>query len=296
MRLLGVAVVALVASGAWAAPLQRFFVMGDGTLAVVNAHTGERAEVRYRRADGTYDQAALARIRRAFRSDGDSSEGKASLRLIEVLSWVQKTSRVRPLTLMSGYRSPDYNEGLRAKGMRAAGGSLHTEGLAADVAFPRAVLRPLWMKVRALDCCGAGYYAKEGFLHIDVGQPRFWEPSTSRVEENLSAGNARLFGRTEFDRYAKGEEIVVALHAMTVPPVRVGREAQFVVAHQEPASVTLDAGGTPGDGCVELDASRATVRLRGMPGAGRGTLRLAIFEPRPERTPTVVETSVIEVR
>ncbi len=214
MRLL-VAVV-LVASGAWAAPLQRFFVMGEGTLAVMNAHTGERAEVRYRRADGTYDQAAIARIRRAFRSEGDSSEGKASLRLIEVLSWVQKTSRVRPLTLMSGYRSPDYNEGLRAKGMRAAGGSLHTEGLAADVAFPRAVLRPMWMKVRALDCCGAGYYAKEGFLHIDVGQPRFWEPSTSRVEENLSAGNARLFGRTEFDRYAKGEEIVVALHAMTV--------------------------------------------------------------------------------
>ena len=296
MRLLGVAVVALVASGAWAAPLQRFFVMGDGTLAVVNAHTGERAEVRYRKADGTYDQAAIARIRRAFRSSGDDGEGRASLRLIEVLSWVQKTSRVRPLTLMSGYRSPEYNEDLRAKGARAAGGSLHTEGLAADVAFPRAVLRPLWMKVRALDCCGAGYYAKEGFLHIDVGKPRFWEPSTSRVEENLSAGNARLFARTEFDRYAKGEEIVVALHAMTVPPVRVGREAQFVVAHQEPASVTLDAGGTPGNSCVEVDASGATVRLRGMPGAGRGTLRLATCEPRPERTPTVVETSVIEVR
>ncbi len=235
MRFLGVAAVVLVASGAWAAPLQRFFVMGDGTLAVVNAHTGERAEVRYRKADGTYDQAAIARIRRAFRSSGDDGEGRASLRLIEVLSWVQKTSRVRPLTLMSGYRSPEYNEGLRAKGMRAAGGSLHTEGLAADVAFPRATLRPLWMKVRALDCCGAGYYAKEGFLHIDVGQPRFWEPSTSRVEENLSAGNARLFGRTEFDRYARGEEIVVALHAMTVPPVRVGRERQ---ARAAPSSVS----------------------------------------------------------
>src|SRR5205814_1278379 len=66
VRLL-VAVVVLVASGAWAAPLQRVFVMGDGTLAVVNAHTGERAEVRYRRADGTYDAAASARIRRACR-------------------------------------------------------------------------------------------------------------------------------------------------------------------------------------------------------------------------------------
>jgi len=296
VRVFGVAVVVLVASGAWAAPLQRFFVMGDGTLAIVNAHTGERAEVRYRKADGTYDQAAIARIRRAFRSEGDSSEGKASLRLIEVLSWVQKTSHERPLTLMSGYRSPGYNEGLRAKGMRAAGGSLHTEGLAADVAFPRAVLRPLWMKVRALDCCGAGYYAKEGFLHIDVGQPRFWEPSTSRVEENLSAGNARLFGRTEFDRYAKGEEIVVALHAMTVGPVRVGREAWFVMAGREPARVVLDVAGTPGEGCAELGVSGATVRLRGVEEVGRGAFRLTTCEPRPGRTPAAVETNVTEVR
>src|SRR5207247_10947027 len=146
---------------------------------VVNAHTGERAEVRYRKADGTYDQAAIARIRRAFRSSGDDGEGRASLRLIEVLSWVQKTSRVRRLTLMSGYRSPAYNEDLRAKGMRAAGGSLHTEGLAADVAFPRAVLRALWVKVRALDCCGAGYSGKAGFLDVGVGEARCLVRSTS---------------------------------------------------------------------------------------------------------------------
>src|SRR5207247_4165562 len=105
VRFFGVVVV-LVTSGAWA-PLQRFFVMGDGTLAVVNAHTRERAEVRYRRADGTYDQAALARIRRAFRSSGDEGEGRAALRLIEVLSWAQRTARARPLTLMAGSGSPD---------------------------------------------------------------------------------------------------------------------------------------------------------------------------------------------
>jgi len=295
VRFFGVAVVVLVASGAWAAPLQRFFVMGDGTLAVLNAHTGERAEVRYRKADGTYDQAAIARIRRAFRSSGDDGEGRASLRLIEVLSWAQKTSRVRPLTLMSGYRSPDYNEGLRAKGMRAAGGSLHTEGLAADVAFPRAVLRPMWLKVRALDCCGAGYYAKEGFLHIDVGQPRFWEPSTSRVEENLSAGNARLFGRTEFDRYAKGEEIVVALHAMTVAPVRVGREGRFVPDMGEAATVTLEDASPEQRECVEVAASGLAVRVHGVSRVSRGRLEFPTCAPRVERTPGLVTTNSVEI-
>src|SRR5437867_9141428 len=226
--------------------------MGDGTLAVVNAHTGERAEVRYRKADGTYDQAAIARIRRAFRSSGDDGEGKASLRLIEVLSWVQKTSHERPLTLMSGYRSPEYNTDLRAKGARAAGGSLHTEGLAADVAFPRAMLRPLWMKVRALDCCGAGYYAKEGFLHVDVGQPRFWEPSTSRVEENLSAGNARLFGRTEFDRYATGEKIVVNLHSITIAPVLVAAEGRFLRDNGRSLALAIQRHPASGDGCESV--------------------------------------------
>ncbi|TMB24336.1 MAG: DUF882 domain-containing protein [Deltaproteobacteria bacterium] len=289
-------VVALVASGAWAAPLQRFFIMGDGTLAIVNAHTKERAEVRYRRADGTYDQAALARIRRAFRSSGDEGEGRASLRLIEVLSWAQKTARARPLTLMSGYRRPEYNEGLRAQGVRAAGGSLHTEGLAADVAFPRAMLRPLWMKVRALDCCGAGYYAKDGFLHIDVGRPRFWEPSTSRVEENLSAGNARLFGRTEFDRYARGEEIVVALHAMTVGPVRVAREGRLVPERGEAVAVVVDGELPERDGCLEVPGSGANMRLRGVSKADRGKIVLTTCGPVPERTPGTVETNVVEIR
>src|SRR5439155_23993238 len=150
-----VAALLVLTSAVAAAAPPRFFIMGDGRLALVNVHTDARVDVQFRRKDGTYDEAALAKIRRAFRSAGDDGEGRASLRLIEILSYVQQTSKVRPLTLMSGYRSPEYNEDLRAKGARAAGGSLHTEGLAADVAFPRQLLKPLWMKVRALDCCGA---------------------------------------------------------------------------------------------------------------------------------------------
>jgi uncharacterized protein YcbK (DUF882 family) len=275
------------------AALVRFFIAGDGTLALVNAHTHERCDVQYRRADGAYDEAALARIRRVFRSEGDDGEGRASLRLIELLSFVQRSTKVRPLTLMSGYRSPAYNEALRTNGVRAAGGSLHTEGLAADVAFPRKTLRPLWMKVRALDCCGAGYYAKDGFLHLDVGRSRFWEPATSRVEENLSAGNAKLFARTEFDRYARGEPIAVALHAMTVPPVRVAREGRLVPEKGVPFPVRI---ADDGEGCVELGTAPTAVRLRGVPDPARGRIELPTCEPRVERTPATVETNVVEIR
>jgi uncharacterized protein YcbK (DUF882 family) len=274
----------------------RFFVMGDGRLALVNAHTKASVDVRYRRQDGSYDDEALAQIRRAFRSEGDTGEGRASLRLIEILSQLQQNTKVRPLTLMSGYRSPVYNEDLRAKGIRAAGGSLHTEGLAADVAFPRPMLKGLWLKLRAMDCCGAGYYAKDGFLHVDVGRPRFWEPTTSRVEENLSAGNARAFARTEFDRYARDEPIRVTLHSITEPPISVAVEARLAREDGDPLPVRLMGEHVDRDGCVKLETSSAVVSLAGVSRPAHGTITLSTCEPRAARTPPLVEANRIEVR
>ena len=227
----------------------RFFVTGDGTLSLVNAHTDERATVRYRRGDATYDTQAIARIRHLFRSQGDARETDVPLRLVEVLAWLQHTAGGKPLVVLSGYRSPDYNQDLKAQGRAVAGGSLHTEGLAADLAFPRTDLPRLWHRVRDLDCCGAGFYAKEGFLHVDVGRPRFWEAATSRVDENLSAGNARMFARTEFDRYAAGEGVVVTLHAATVPPVLVRGEARL-----GGESVRVESELPEREGCYEVRA------------------------------------------
>ncbi len=290
------AAVVVLGWAAGAAAFDRFFVMGDGRVSLVNAHTHARADVRYRRRDGTYDESAIAEIRRAFRSEGDAGEGKGSLRLIELLSHVQELTNLRPLTLMSGYRSPDYNEALRGKGVRAAGGSLHTEGLAADVAFPSKTLKPLWMKVRAMDCCGAGYYAKEGFLHLDVGRPRFWEPQTSRVEENLSAGNARLFARTEYDRYAAGEPIVVTFHGLTVPPVLIAGEANVLADGGKPVPVALQRDHLPGADCTELPRTGATVRIAAPHERGRGRLVFATCEPRIERTPASVDANELEIR
>jgi len=288
------AVVAVVVWATAAAAFDRFFVMGDGRLSLVNAHTDARVDVRYRRADGTYDEGAIGAIRRAFRSEGDNSEGKASLRLIEILSKLQKDTGVRPLTLMSGYRSPTYNEALRASGARAAGGSLHTEGLAADVAFPRKLLKPLWMKVRAMDCCGAGYYAKEGFLHIDVGRPRFWEPATSRVEENLSAGNALVFARTEYDRYRVGERISIAIHAVTVPPVLLAEVAETEPATK--ATLRLAPPARRPDRCVAVDETGANVELDGELPSGRRRLLLKTCDAEPQNAPRLVATNAFEVR
>ncbi len=284
----------LAVAMAAALAVPRFFLAGDGTLALVNAHSGERATVRYRREDGSYDAAALREIRRVMRSR-DGGEGDVSLRLVELLGHVYAMRGKQPLRIQSGYRSPEYNEAIRARGARAAGGSLHTEGLAADVAFPAKELRPLWMTIRALDCCGAGYYRSEGFLHLDVGRPRFWEPATSKVEQNLSAGNAKLFARTEYDRYAAGEDVVVTLHALTAPPVRVARDARFVDGDRERA-VHVDGAVPDHDGCLDVAERGVRLRVTGVPAAERGHVVLATCAPRVEKTPETVETNTIEVR
>src|SRR5215470_17854534 len=270
-----------LAAGARAGAPPRFFIMGDGHLAIVNAHTHEHLTVRYRRDDGTYDPDALTRLRRLFRSSGDAREQNVSLRLIEVLSHLQKMAGGHPLVLLSGYRSPTYNQSLKDKGKQVAGGSMHTEGLAADLAFPRPQLPKLWHQIRDLDCCGAGYYAKEGFLHVDVGRPRFWEPQTSRVDENLSAGNARIFARTEFDRYATGEPIVLTLYAITEPPVRIARAARLVGATGGAVPATIEGDHPAGaDGCVDVESSGTSVRatLDDKPPAGH--LELMTCAPR----------------
>jgi len=275
---------ALVA-GAAVADEPRFFLSGTGTVAIENAHTKERVTVHYRRPDNTYDRDALDRLARLFRSRGDGAVHDPVVRLVEILSYVQNLSGADHLVLFSGYRSPDYNQTLKG----AAKASMHTEGLAADVglAKPKLPIETVWHRVRDLECCGAGYYAKDGYMHLDVGRPRFWEKATSRVGENLAGGNARLFARTEYDRYAPGEKVVVSVHSMTLPPVRIARGATL-----GGKDVKLDGG----EDCVELTETGATVTLSDAPATtDRVRLTLTTCEPRTERTPATIETNPIAV-
>ncbi len=282
-----VAFAALLATAPAAIAEPRFFVAGAGRLAVVNAHTGDRADVQYLLPDGTYDPAAFERLQHVFRSRGDGRSGPLSPRFVELLAHLYEHGGRAPLRILSGYRSPTYNAAIRGRGARAASASLHTEGMAADVAFPKAGLRDLWLHVRELECCGAGYYQANGFLHVDVGQPRFWEPETSGVDQDLSGENARLFARTDFDVYGPDESLAVRLHALTMPPVRLA-------AALEPGG-RIVSPAADADGCVEADAATRLV-VRDVPPGERLALALVPCEPRPGRTPERVPANPVTVR
>jgi uncharacterized protein YcbK (DUF882 family) len=281
----------------------RFFFAGDGHLTLAHAHFAEKLDVRYRRADGSYDPAALARIRHFFRSREDGREAPISLRLVELLAYVQDHFHPRQMTLLSGYRSPEFNADLRAAGQKAAQASLHTEGLAADVAFAGVDLKRLWGQLRQLQAGGAGYYRSGKFLHLDTGRPRFWEETTSRVDENLAAGNARVFLRTDFDRYPGIDGAVLSVHSLTVFPVRVAPEAHLVTASGD-TTVRLAAasGAVERDGCLSIESPAEAYEFRVVgaaataAAAGRGDIVLTTCEPRIERTPAEITSNPIELR
>jgi hypothetical protein len=196
---------------------------------------------------------------------------------------------------------------------------LHSEGLAADLIFTGVDARRLWLRIRDLDCCGAGYYQKGGFLHVDTGKPRFWEESTSRVGENISKGNARVIARTDFDRYGDVVGLETTLHSITLHPLRVSNRATLAAdGGAALAGLTLaaaDAGASGDDGCITVDGrspgAREVLRVTGVEPIGPGSpqaplerghdvaLRayvvLTTCEPRLEATPERIESNPIEV-
>jgi uncharacterized protein YcbK (DUF882 family) len=279
-----------------AVPASRFFFSGDGALDLYNAHSGEHLEIRYRDADGHYDSAALAQIEHFFRSRSDGKSGPISLRLIELIDFVQDRYRPRTLTLVSAYRSPALNQALRGSGHRVAQASLHTEGMAADLQPAGINLRRLWLQLRALQTGGVGLYQADGFIHLDTGPPRFWEAATSGVEKNLSADNARLFARTDFDRYGDLRGAIIRLHAVTALPIGIRRTARI---GEQPLTIAPASEHIAADGeCYVIsdpaDQYAFIVSSSAEPSSQRAPIRLQTCAPRLGATPVEIVSNPVE--
>jgi uncharacterized protein YcbK (DUF882 family) len=276
----------------------RFFFSGDGRIELEHAHFDEKLAVCYRDAAGVYDPEALAAVARFFRSRESGESGEISLRLIELIDYVQDRFRPRRTVLVSGYRSPTFNQALRDGGAGVAESSLHTEGIAADLQFEGINLKKLWVQLRESKTGGAGYYAEQKFLHLDTGRPRFWEPQTSGVGERLSAGNARVFARTDFDRYGTLDGAVIRLHSVTALPIRIASTAR--VAAGAVRLIPAGAHATVADGCIVFPESAAAYHLRIATGHApavkqRAPIELETCAPRVEATPEKIESNIIEI-
>lgn len=204
--------------------VSRFFYNGDGKINLLSAKNGISFNGQYRKSKGIYDEKALKTIHRLFGAEKDRPLSTVSLRLIEFLDYLQ--DHLHPgaqITIVSGYRSPQYNTDLRNKGRLAAKASLHQYGMAADIKIQGTSSKRVWNTVKKLRFGGTGYY-KGKLVHIDVGPARFWDEKTSGVGTDISTQNKLIGLVTNYDFYFPGEMIDLRFIRMTAFPIGVSPE------------------------------------------------------------------------
>jgi uncharacterized protein YcbK (DUF882 family) len=154
-----------------------FVQSSAGTLRFFNTHTSERITITHRPGQ------PLSQAANWFMRDHRRGEpADLDPRLMDLLADLQNAIEARyphlngkiEYHVISAYRSPATNAGLRAAGGGQARQSLHMTGDAIDIRVPglsTAQLRDVALSLRR---GGVGYYPQDNFVHVDIGRVRTW--------------------------------------------------------------------------------------------------------------------------
>jgi len=208
--------------------MRRYFFSGDGIITLYSEKTKKSFSGIYRNKKGAYERKAIHRICQVFGAPSGSSESGLSLRLVEFIDYLEDhLNRGAKITIISGYRKPQYNATLRDKGLLAAKASLHQYGMAADLKIQGVKAIRLWQYVKDLHFGGAGYY-HGSTVHVDVGPARSWDETTSGVGTGISDDNKLIGVMTDFDIYRPGMTVMMRFIRMTAFPIRIATEFSLV--------------------------------------------------------------------
>jgi uncharacterized protein YcbK (DUF882 family) len=95
--------------------------------------------------------------------------------MIEFVNLVDKRfGSNNEILVISGYRSPEYNQLLINEGRNVVKNSLHLAGKAMDIRISGMDLCKLRDEALSLRLGGVGYYKQSNFVHLDSGRFRTW--------------------------------------------------------------------------------------------------------------------------
>lgn len=147
------------------------------TLSFFHTHTGERLKATYC-CDGTYQTDVLRQVNHLLRDFRSNKTVAIDPRLLDLLHELTGTVETdAPIHVISGYRAPETNAMLRARGgahTGVASKSLHMVGKAIDLRIPGVKLDHVRSAARSLKLGGVGYYPSSNFVHVDTGRVRHW--------------------------------------------------------------------------------------------------------------------------
>lgn len=157
-----------------------FAALPERRIAFHNVHTNERFDARYYTAGVGYDQQGLAEINHALRDWRTNEQTRMDPELMDLLVAIRTKLELDPkkaFDLISGYRSPATNAGLRAKGgahTGVASKSQHMLGKATDIYMPGVQLATLRQAAVSMQRGGVGFYPRDNFVHVDTARVRTW--------------------------------------------------------------------------------------------------------------------------
>lgn len=145
-------------------------------IKLAHSHTGDMLDIVYRIGD-TYIPEALDQLNNFLRDTHNAEINQFDPRTFDVLhtmlARLGKPNAV--IDVLSGYRSQETNDELRASGTtNAAEHSQHIVAKAVDLrvdGVPAPLVRDAAL---SLSAGGVGYYPKSQFVHVDVGPVRKW--------------------------------------------------------------------------------------------------------------------------
>lgn len=279
----------------------RFFIMGSGEMQLKNHRNNREAKVRLLNEDGTLNEEAFNTVDWLFGFPSTEKGEHISPRLLFMLnSFSEQLAPGKTIQIESAYRSPEYNDKIRAMGNNAARTSTHMDGIALDFWLEGVDGKKLWETIKARNCGGIGHYGGKT-VHFDAGRPRYWEAATSGTRSPEPDENRHLYLSTEYDRYAPTETVRLSLSSLSnfafgvEPTIAVFRSGS---RQQSLAELPLEQKN--GGACHMLGSRKATRMLRvtlppDLP-AGRYQLRLTFCNRPFARMPQEAFSNPIEIR
>ncbi|MCU6435697.1 DUF882 domain-containing protein [Undibacterium sp. Jales W-56] len=152
------------------------------TIDLIRPASGERTRLLYWK-DGEVQSSAYEQLCHILRDVNGKKTAPIDPKLIETLwatqAFIARFGMVKPLEVLSGYRTPESNQRLIEEGIPAARKSLHLEGRAADIRIAQLHEEALGELIRSFRQGGVGFYyrpsAKGGWIHTDTGLQRSWK-------------------------------------------------------------------------------------------------------------------------
>ncbi len=148
--------------------------LSDGKLNFINVHNNEKLSVQFLDAAGNVIPGSLDQINYFFRCYQTNKVHEVDVALLKILDQVQDHFGTdKTLFYVSGYRSPEFNEKLRAEGHAVAKFSQHMHGEACDFYLKEVPLEKIRDYAIDLKKGGVGFYPGQ-FVHLDAAAFRTW--------------------------------------------------------------------------------------------------------------------------